>query len=339
MHLLKNWYINYFQNLPTCAINNFNERERSGRFSFTHMKRFTVIFFLLGSVTVFSQNRYPENIPQLRSLEDSLAPYAKAMIFAGDASARFFADSIFIKRLVKTMAVPGSFYYPFDSVKTVSKLYPADSTFRIFTWQIERDESYFRQYGVIQMRTDDGSLKIFPLFDQSENTATPVADVRDHKNWIGSIYYQLVTKEYRGRKYYTLFGFDDNDFTSTRKWLEVLTFGDDGQPVFGGDYFVYKDEPIKPANPVARFCLEYKKDARARMVYDPELDLIIFDHLMSESNDDNKKYTLIPDGDYEGFKWERGKWVHVDKVFEEQKLKDGQAPVPAPILDPGKPDK
>ena len=39
------------------------------------------------------------------------------------------------------------------------------------------------------------------------------------------------------------------------------------------------------------------------------------------------------DGDYEGFRWQNGKWVHIEKVFEEQQLKDGQAPMPKPFLD------
>ena len=44
------------------------------------------------------------------------------------------------------------------------------------------------------------------------------------------------------------------------------------------------------------------------------------------------------DGDYEAFKWNSGKWVHVDNAFQHQKLKDGQAPVPQPFYDDnGKP--
>jgi hypothetical protein len=129
-----------------------------------------------------------------------------------------------------------------------------------------------------------------------------------------------------------LFGYDDNDFASTRKWLEVLTFDANGQPVFGGNYFDYKNDELKPAQPATRFLLEYQKDARARMVYDPDMDMIIFDHLISESNEPQKKFTLIPDGDYEGFKWQNGKWEHVDKVFN-QALQDGQAPRPKPVYD------
>lgn len=274
----------------------------------------------------------------LRGMEDSLKLYSKQMVFAQDASTRFYADSVFIKKFVQALKVPGSFSYPFDSVKTVSKLYPPDSSFRIYTWQIQKDESYFRQYGAIQMRSADGTLNLFPLFDQSDYASIPTDSVRTNKNWIGAIYYQVVMKEFNGRKYYTLIGLDDNDFTSTKKWIEVLYFDANGQPVFGGDFFVYKNEPNKPAPPVARFCLEFKKDAKARLNYDKELDLIIFDHLVSELPGDDSKYNLISDGDYEGFKWSNGRWIHVVKIFAEQKLKDGQAPVPVPFLDDsGKP--
>lgn len=279
-----------------------------------------------------------ENKKTLRGMEDSLKYYSKRMVMEEDASARFYADSVFIKKLVQALKVPGSFEYPFDSIKTVSKLYAPDSSFRIYTWEIQKDESYFRQYGAIQMHTADGSLKLIPLFDESDYASIPTDSVRSNRNWIGAIYYDILMKEFNGKKYYTLIGLDDNDFTSTRKWIEVLHFDNNGQPVFGGDFFIYKYEANKPAPPVSRFCLEFKKDGKARLNYDKQFDLIIFDHLISQTPGDDSKYNLIPDGDYEGFKWSNGKWVHVPKVFAEQKLKDGQAPVPAPFLDDnGKP--
>jgi hypothetical protein len=117
---------------------------------------------------------------------------------------------------------------------------------------------------------------------------------------------------------------------STRKWIEVLTFDQEGKPVFGGPYFSFQaGDPAHPPANIARFMLEFKKDGGARVTYDPDLDLIIFDHLVSESNEPDKKYTLVSDGDYEGFRWVNGKWVHINKVFT-QKLQDGQAPVPSP---------
>ena len=308
------------------------------RLYFRIMFRYTLVVLLFISSSVKAQLRN-EDLKALKSQEDSLSYYSHEMVFDSFAENRFHYDSVFIRKFVQALRTPHSFNYPFDSVLTVSKLYAPDSTFRIFTWELQRDESYYRQEGTIQMKTKDGSLKLFPLFDVSDYTSTPTDSVRTNKNWIGALYYNIVMKEFKGKKYYTLFGYDDNDVSSTRKWLEVLTFNANGEPVFGGNYFTYKDDELKPQQPVSRFLLEYEKDAHARMVYDPEMDMIVFDHLISESNEPQKRYTLIPDGDYEAFKWQNGKWVHVDKLFN-QSLQDGQAPRPQPLYnDKVNPDK
>jgi hypothetical protein len=258
--------------------------------------------------------------------------YAKKMIMDVNATQRFIADSIFIRSLVKTLKTPNSFYYPFDSIETVSRIYAPDSTFRIFSWQFNKDDNYFRQRGAIQMRTADGSLKLYPLLDMSEFTTAPGDSVRTPQNWVGAIYYGIVMKTFNNKKYYTLLGFDDNNVRSTKKWLEVLSFDEAGKPVFGGPFFSMKDDKVTSAKPAARFSIEYKKEGKARMNYDREMDMIVFDHLISEDNQPDKPYTMVPDGDYEGFKWDKGQWVHIDKVFD-FKLKDGEAPVPEPLKD------
>jgi hypothetical protein len=295
------------------------------------MYRYFLFTLLIISLSAKAQIN-ADDLKFLRSQEDSLGYYSHEMIFDSFAENRFHYDSIFIRNFIKSLKTSYSFEFPFDSIQTISKLYAPDSSFRIFTWQMQRDESYYRQEGAIQIKTKDGSLKLFGLIDASDFTSMPTDSVRSNKNWIGALYYNIIMKEYKGKKYYTLFGYDDNDMSSTRKWLEVLTFNANGDPVFGGNYFEYKDDELKPPQPVDRFLLEYQKDARARLVYDPDLDVIVFDHLISESNEPQKRYTLIPDGDYEGFKWENGKWIHVDKLFN-QALKDGQAPRPQPLFD------
>ena len=294
------------------------------------MRNYFFIALFLLSVSTNAQSLSNANLAALHKTEDSMKPYANDMIMANFMEDRLVADSIFTRYLVKALRTPYSFSYPFDSIITVSKMYAPDSSFRIFTWQFERDESYFRQRGAIQMRTADGSLKLFPLIDASPFTSVPTDSVRNNLNWIGSIYYGIVEKENAGKKYYTLFGYDDNDISTTRKWVDVLTFDKEGKPLFGGQFFNYPEDSIKPPQPAYRFCLEYKKDAHPRLNYDPEMDMIVFDHLISETNHQSQKFTLIPDGDYEGFAWKNGKWNYVKKVFD-YKLQDGQAPVPKPI--------
>jgi hypothetical protein len=239
-------------------------------------------------------------------------------------------DSLFIRTLVRSLQVKNSFYYPFDSVQGVSKLYAPDSTFRIFSWSLSYDDFYSRQRAAIQFKTPDGSLRLVPLTDYSEFTTAPTDSVRSKDNWIGAVYYNIIKTEYNGKKYYTLFGFDDNSLRSSKKWIDVLTFDNRNLPVFGGN-FSFENDTAK-RSPQKRFFIEYKKEASTLVNYAPEMNMILVDHLISESQEDDKPYTLIPDGDYEGFEWKNGKWIHINKVFD-QKLEDGQAPMPDPILD------
>lgn len=288
---------------------------------------FCVLWLIHGSAqTLSTQDRI-----QLSKKEDSLQLFADKMINAESPSDRFRADSNFVRGLVRALKVKNSFKYPFDSLKTVSRLYSPDSLFRIFTWQMKKDEYVLLQKGAIQMKTNDGSLKLFPLFDYSMFTGRPQDSVRTRNNWIGAIYYKIIMKEHGGKKYYTLLGFDDFSISSNKKWMEVLSFNESGEPVFGGPFISFKEDSVK--KPVqARFNIEYKKEAGTLFNYNPEMDMIIFDHLISETEQPEKKDTYIPDGDFEGFKWKNGQWVHVDKVFD-FKLEDGAFPSEARILD------
>ena len=270
--------------------------------------------------------------------EDSLKKYSNNIVFAAEANERFRSDSVFIKMLVRALKQNNSFYYPFDSLQTISRIYAPDSSFRIFTWELKKDEYVFIQHGAIQMRTADGSLKLFGLHDESMFSKNPVDSVRTINNWIGAIYYRMILKTFNNKNYYTLLGFDDYTISSTKKWMEVLTFNNNNEPVFGGPFISFKEDSLKKPTQV-RFNLEYKKEASVRFNYDPDLDLIVYDNLISETNEPEKKDTYIPDGDFEGFKWKEGQWIHVDKLFD-YKLKDGEFPKEKLILDNnGKPDE
>ncbi len=291
----------------------------------------SLLFFLAVTLHVSAQEITPSNLKILQKKEDSLKAFVKNVMLDSFTAGRMRSDSSFIKTLVRSLQVKHSFYYPFDSVKGIGKVYAPDSSFRIFTWQISFDDYYCRQRGAIQFRTPNGALKLVPLWDASEFTDYPEDSVRNRNNWIGAVYYNMIKTSHNGKNYYTLFGFDGNSVRSNKKWIEVLTFDAQNNPVFGGKYFTFEKDSIKKA-PMYRYSIEYKKEASTMVNYDPELGLILVDHLVSESDEPELAYTFVPDGDYEGFKWVNGKWQHVDKVFHE-KLEDGQAPVPQPIRD------
>jgi hypothetical protein len=275
---------------------------------------------------------------KLRAKEDTLVDFARYLVTDSTTADRMISDSFFTRLLVRTLRIKNSFNYPFDSLMGVSHLYAPDSAFRIFTWTIQFDDFYSRQKGAIQMRTKDGSLKLIPLRDYSEFTAGAEDSVRSKSNWIGAMYYKIIQTEYQGRKYYTLFGFDTYSAQSSKKWAEVMYFDQKGEPVFGGPFFTYaNDNP--PQKPKYRLTLEYKKDARTLLNYIDDLGIILMDHLISETDQPELKWTYVPDGDNEGFKWENGKWVHMDKAFDYKVDMSGadpymgKPPVEQPILD------
>jgi hypothetical protein len=263
-----------------------------------------------------AQHQVSANQQQLMEMEEHMHKYAYDIVNAPELVDRLRADSSFTRSLVQALKVPYSFSYHFDSLGTISVLYAPDSSFRIFTWQLMRDLSYYRQKGAIQMHTKDGSLQLIPLFDFSEFTDNPVDSVRDNQHWVGAVYYNIIQKKYNNKNYYTLLGYDENDARSTKKWIEVLTFDANNKPQFGGLYFNYPNDPIKPPQPAYRFCLEFKKDANAKMNYDPELGLITFASLVSETGEPAAKYTLVPIGNYEGFKWVNGKWIYMPVITQ-----------------------
>ena len=128
--------------------------------------------------------------------QDSLAGYGQQMVASTDAATRFRSDSFFTRILVRALKTPHSFQFPFDSLTTISRLYSPDSAFRIFTWQVSRDEDLHRRHGAIQMKTADGSLQLFPLLDKSADMGKIEDTITSHMAWVGAIYYRIIEKNF-----------------------------------------------------------------------------------------------------------------------------------------------
>lgn len=291
---------------------------------------FILLLTFLAGNTCFSQYLSSSENKILQKKEDSLKKIAVQILKGRNAEDRFAADSQFTKILVRALQTKNSFHYPFDSLTTIAKVTPKDSTFKIFTWQLVINGDVVRQHGAIQMGTADGSLQLFPLIDKTDLINNINDTITSNLAWIGALYYKIIEEKAFGKTFYTLLGFDDNNLSSDRKIIEVLTFKN-GKPVFGGPFFSFKDNSLHKKG-MARYIMEYKKNASPHLNYDNEMGLIILEHLISETGEFQKKYTYIPDGDYEGLKWQDGKWVYIEKVFN-QVTPEGKEPLPAPIRD------
>ena len=101
-------------------------------------------------------------------------------------------------------------------------------------------------------------------------------------------------------------------------------------PVFGAPVFNVRSENF-PSERVNRFILEYKKEVQVSLNWDNEMNAVYFDKLVSQVNDPNRKYTYVPSGQYDGFKWNGQQWSYVQDLIPLDARTDGNAPSPVPV--------
>jgi len=280
------------------------------------IRYFSVFLFLLFSIKSFSQTINNNTIVELTKKEDSLKTIGTKILQDEFTSERVKADSAFTKLFVRALKLKNSFYFPFDSVISISKLYAPDSSFRIFTWQVMINEQEFVYHGAIQMNTKDGALQLFPLVDKSNLIENYDDTVSNNKSWIGCLYYKVLMNSFNNKKFYTFLGYDENNDTTSKKLIEVMRF-EKGEPIFGGNYFAFPKNDTSN-KPHARFVMEFKKFAGPKLNFDEEFNMIIKEQLVSETNEPFRKSTLIGVGDYDGFSWKNGKWIFEKQVFDQK---------------------
>lgn len=298
------------------------------------MKKLILFVFCLSLITQISAQvgvapKLDEaTFAEIKNVEDTLGFLGFLMVNDSLPEHRFGACKKFIPKLVEALKHKNSFEYPFDRLQSISILYPPDSTFRIITWQLYVDKDTYHQYGAIQMNASD--LKLFRLLDRPSSSQTFTNVELSPDDWMGAVYYNIHQFESPEGPQYLLFGFDGNSFFSKRKILDVLKFKN-GKPVFGSPIFAKTSETEAPTTQ-SRIVLDYSAETTIRLNYDDHLEMIIFDHLIQQPSPfPGELFTYLPDGSYEGYKFENGNWVYVEKVFE-HKYELNEFPVPEPIL-------
>lgn len=306
-----------------------------------------------GPRPVINQSMTKGDLQKIKLKQDTLHRLSNIIVYDTSAAARRKANYAFIPKFVSALKLDNSFSFPFDSFETISKVYPADSSFRIFTWQVVlnvpvkiaakysrtgRDTVFMkprvRYYGVIQMRSK--TLKMFPLYDATDTLDYGTDKVLTPQNWWGQLYYNIIQQNVNGKSYYTLFGFEIPDLLTRRKIIDVLTFDDQGQPRFGAPLFHFKyndSTSTKKGDTLSRFFIEYKYDATTVLNYDRELEMIVFDHVAPPAEKSKgATFTYVPDGTYEGFKWITDHWQWIEKVFTFAINEDDNPPIPVPLF-------
>ena len=139
--------------------------------------------------TMFGQN--PNSV--FIAYEDTLAQLGPEILYGSNDSVKYAANHKFLSILNKAIRTPNSFEYPFDKLKTIARLSPADNTFRLFNWNLVRQDGTYEYFCLIQAfnkRFD--KYQVFILKDQSDNINSPEDVSLTSQDWFGVHYFSLI---------------------------------------------------------------------------------------------------------------------------------------------------
>lgn len=250
------------------------------------------------------------NGPVMSRYQDTLINLSEAVFSAESNEERFAKNAQFIKTLVNSLKTHTSFAYPFDSLKKITILKSPDNSFRIFSWAVPLNDGTYRFFGSIQMGTEDGKLKLYPLIDGTEN----IKDLNmrtDNRNWYGARYYEVVPISIPGKHpYYVLMGWKGNNGKTSKKVIDILSFEQD-VPVFGKAVF----EGFKGSGSKNRMIYEYNKLNSMTLTMDKGSGMIVFDHLAPFSAEMEGNFEFYAsDLSFDAYKIVNGKLKLVENV-------------------------
>ncbi|GAB4138866.1 MAG: hypothetical protein Fur0041_13920 [Bacteroidia bacterium] len=255
---------------------------------------------------------------RLAVLEDSLKRIGPAC-FKGSDSDKYRANEKFKALLKEALKTEDVFNYPFDSLKFIARLQAPDNTFRIFNWNIPRDDGTHEYFGFIivnqekvirKKNQNGGKFAVYELIDKSAEIRTPELAKLTPDKWYGALYYKIILNTHKKHKYYTLLGWDGNTNLSWKKIIDVLTFTADGKPVFGEDDIFHKGRRTS-----RRVIFEFKAELVMALRYDEKDKNIVFDRLAPEISGAEGMYQFyVQTFVYDGYHFKKGKWQFVENI-------------------------
>lgn len=196
-----------------------------------------------------------------------------------------------------------SFWYPFDSLTYVGKIYSPDSLLRIYTWNFPNPDGTHLYFGFIQQRiVPVGNILLFEFKHDLTSLSSIQNKVITSENWYGALYYDIIPVKIKNKTYYTLLGLDLNTFLTNRKIIDILFF-ENGEMKLGAPVFQL-GKVIQH-----RVIFEYSSRAVMSLKYNKNRKMIIHDHLSPFQPRYKGQYQYYgPDFSYDGFIFENERW-------------------------------
>jgi len=264
-----------------------------------------ILFLLVLIPIIVSSQSVSEKV--LKEYEDTLSSIAHTMMHGKTEQIRTEANKGFISELLEVLQYSNSYFFPFDSLKTISRLQPEDNSFRLFNWILKKDNGTYQYFAYIVLPPSKNENRIIKLKETEKHLLDFKKSILHHTDWYGALYYKIISPK-KNNKHYTLLAWDGNNTKSIIKIIDILEIKDDGI-WFGKDLF------LKDGNTTKRIVVEYNSNTSVSVNYDKEKNRIILDHLvpLKEGQEEYKAF-YVPDGSYDCYQYKNGKWIFKEDI-------------------------
>lgn len=276
----------------------------------------TSIGFLFGIVLIhpFKIIAYPaiDSSAFIKVYEDSIKSLQYVRLNAYADKDRDTANAKMVRLMKKALSLPGSFNYPFDSLRTIGVVMSPDKQFRIITWDVPRSGCNFGYYGFIQSyNARKKKYNLFVLEDHRADISNTKTGLSTPNKWIGMLYYKIIKE--KNTNFYTLLAWQGYNKMITCKIIDVLTFNAEGVPSFGKS--VYQKLPASFKGNPKRLIFQYSSQVTMSLKYDAVKNRIIFDHLAPIDDGLGGQYQYYgPSFQVDALEWKNGTWEYVANV-------------------------
>lgn len=183
---------------------------------------------------------------------------------------RLEINSRIFKKFREALGKKGSFFYPFDSLKNIGRIYSDDYNLRVYTWCVELEDLNYHFYGFIQdLETD----RIYAL---EQNGAVYIPRETQQilpRRWYGALYYKIIRLSKGDDMQYVALGWSQPNPNMKMKVIDVFDFSGD-KLMLGGDE-TFKSYRGK----VGRVVFTYCSNLGMTLQYDEKKKRFVFDHV------------------------------------------------------------
>lgn len=200
--------------------------------------------------------------------------------------------------------------HKFGNLKNLGQVESPDLKLKIINWNLVlRDGSNKYFLYIIRKGEKKGSEnKVFTLRGENKSRPPDSLGTFNQSNWYGALYYSIQPFRHGKENCYLLLGIDFGKDMITRKLIDILTFDEKGDPMFGKECFL-RDGKLK-----SRHVIEYSSDGLISLRLESR-KLVVFDRVSPYSSGHTSASLFMGAGLlFDGYRLKRGLWNYVENV-------------------------